>query len=225
MADLRQGSSERVYGHSKVPTATLMWGIKPMIDGCRGKELASEISLTEQLQRFSSGEAEFAEAVLRAVLPKLHEIAERELHREHSSVPLFPTELIHEVWLRSIGKGGWQIKSRQHFYAVAALAMRRVLIDFARNRQAQRRGSGVILEVLDDLAPSAQAQGDDVEGLVRIGLLMEQLEKDDRAAARVVDMHYFAGFTLDEIAEITGLSLRQVRHRWEKGRDWLKLRL
>jgi len=61
--------------------------------------------------------------------------------------------------------------------------------------------------------------------MVRIGLLMDQLEKSDLEAARVVDMHYFAGFTLDEIVQITGLSFRQVRHRWEKGRDWLKDRI
>jgi DNA-directed RNA polymerase specialized sigma24 family protein len=61
--------------------------------------------------------------------------------------------------------------------------------------------------------------------MVRIGILMDKLEKADVEAARTVDMHYFAGFTFEEIAEITGLSIRQVRHRWEKGRDWLKDRM
>jgi DNA-directed RNA polymerase specialized sigma24 family protein len=67
-----------------------------------------------------------------------------------------------------------------------------------------------------------QAESSDPESVVQIGILMERLEKVDAAAARVVDMHYFAGFTLEEITQITGLTFRQVRHRWEKGRDWLK---
>jgi RNA polymerase sigma factor (TIGR02999 family) len=180
------------------------------------------VSLTQQLQRFSGGEREVAEAVLREVLPKLHQIAVRELRRERYIAALSPTELINEVWLRSLGKGGWQIGSREHFYAIASLAMRRVLVDFARARNSQRRshqeesltGSG-------DPSPQASILPNP-EGLLQMGLLMDQLEKTNLEWARIVDMHYFAGFTLNEIADITGLTLRQARLRWEKGRDWLK---
>jgi RNA polymerase sigma factor (TIGR02999 family) len=183
------------------------------------------LSLTDHLQSFSDGDREIAETVLREVLPKLHQIAIRELSRERYVVPLSPTELINEVWLRSLRKGGWQISSRDHFYAIAALAMRRVLVDFARHRLAQRRGDGEKTESLDDNVSLTRAETPDPESVVRIGMLMEKLEKANLDAARVVDMHYFAGFTLQEIAEITGLTFRQVRHLWEKGRDWLKDRM
>jgi RNA polymerase sigma factor (TIGR02999 family) len=163
--------------------------------------------------------------LLREVLPKLHQIAIRELRRERYVAPLSPTELINEVWLRSLRKGGWHINSRQHFYAIAALAMRRVLVDFARNRLAQRRGDGETPDSLEGNASLKATDSSDPESIVRIGLLMDQLEQANREAARVVDMHYFAGFTLEEIAKITGLTFRQVRHLWEKGRDWLKDRL
>lgn len=187
--------------------------------------MATSLSLTEQLRLFSGGEREIAEAVLRQVLPKLHEIAVRELRRERYVAPLSPTELINEVWLRSLRKGGWEINSREHFYAISALAMRRVLIDFARIRLAQRRGDGKAPESLDEKASLHPSGNPDPESIVQIGTLMDKLEKADRETARVVDMHYFAGFTFDEIAEITGLTFRQVRHRWEKGRDWLKDRM
>lgn len=189
------------------------------------KTVATSTSLTEQLRKFSGGEREIAEAVLRQVLPKLHEIAVRELRRERYIAPLSPTELINEVWLRSLRKGGWEINSREHFYAIAALAMRRVLVDFARMRLAQRRGEGEVPESLDGKASMGAATNPDPESILQIGLLMDKLEKADREAARIVDMHYFVGFTFDEIAEITGLTFRQVRHRWEKGRDWLKDRM
>lgn len=182
-------------------------------------------SLTEQLRQFSGGERQVAETVLREVLPKLHQIAVRELRRERYSAPVSPTELINEVWLRNLRKGGWLINNREHFYAIAALAMRRVLVDFARGRLAQRRGDGGAPLSVEGHSAKSQAQSGDPETIVQIGILMEKLEKVNREWARVVDMHYFAGFTLEEIAEITGLTFRQVRHRWEKGRDWLKERL
>lgn len=184
--------------------------------------MAELVSLTDQLKRFSGGEREVAAAVLREVLPKLHQIAVRELRRERHIAPLSPTELINEVWLRSIGKGGWQIGSREHFYAIASLAMRRVLVDFARARSSQRRRHREESLSAPGDSPGQASILPNPEGLLQMGLLMDRLEKANPEWARIVDMHYFAGFTLDEIAEITGLTLRQARLRWEKGRDWLK---
>src|SRR5215472_11997130 len=146
-------------------------------------------SLTELLQRYSKGDREVAEVVLREVLPKLHQIAIRELRRERYVAPLSPTELINEVWLRCLRHGGWQINSREHFYAIAALAMRHVLVDFARQRLSQRRGEGEAPLPLEEDLLSSQAAGSDPEMVVQIGLLMERLEKKDRACARIIDMH------------------------------------
>lgn len=181
--------------------------------------------LTEQLQRFADGDREMAEAVLRQILPKLHQIAVRELRRERFIAPLSPTELIHEVWLKNLRVAGWKINSREHFYAIAALAMRRVLIEFARSRLAERRGGRNFQESLDDVKQAIPSINADLESVVHIGSLMDQLERANLPASRVVDLHYFAGFTLEEIADLTGLSFKQVRHRWEKGRDWLKDRM
>jgi len=183
------------------------------------------IGLTERLRRYSHGDQAIAEGVLREILPTLHQIAVRELRREGHIAPLSPTELINELWLRNLRHGGWQINSREHFYAIAALGMRRVLVDFARQRLAQRRGEGDAPAALDGDSLPYRASGSNPEILVRIGQLMEQLEEKDLVCARIVDMHYFVGFTLEEIAEITGFTFRQVRHRWEKGRDWLKDRM
>ncbi len=181
----------------------------------------TEFSLTEQLQRFSGGDREVADAVLRAIFPELHRIAVRELGRERAIVPLDATELIDEVWLRSLRNGGWQINSRTHFYAIAALAMRRVLVDFARKRLASRRGNGEVPISLDEGSISC-ATPSDTETIVEMGLLMERLLQRDAEAACVVDLHYFVGYTLEEITEKTGWTLRQVRDRWVRGRDWLK---
>jgi RNA polymerase sigma factor (TIGR02999 family) len=180
------------------------------------------ISLTEQLQAFSGGDREMAEAILREILPKLHQLAVRHLRKERYLAPVSPTELINEVWLRHMHKGGWHIKSRDHFYAIAGRAMRRVLVDFARARLALKRGAFDSPVLLDEGAADEQPDPVSASQIVEIGLLMEKMGKARPEAVQVVDMHYFAGFSIEEISEITGLSCRQVRHRWEKGRDWLK---
>lgn len=181
-------------------------------------------SLTEQLQAFSAGDRETAEAVLREILPKLHQLAVRHLRKERYVAPVSPTELINEVWLRHMHKGGWQIRNREHFYAIAGRAMRRVLVDFARHRLALKRGAPAAA-FPDDLEAAGPVETESAEQIVEIGLLMEKLGEAQPKTLHIVDLHYFAGFTFEEIAEITGLSQRQVRHLWNKGRDWLKDRM
>lgn len=181
-------------------------------------------SLTEQLQAFSAGDREAAEAVLRVILPKLHEIALRQLRKERYCPPVSPTELIHEVWLRHMQKGGWHVKNREHFYAIAGCAMRCVLVDFARSRLALKRGALASPVPLEETA-AEPADTASAEQIVEIGLLMEKLGQTDPESLRIVDLHYFAGFTFEEIAGITGLRPRQVRHLWNKGKDWLKDRM
>jgi RNA polymerase sigma factor (TIGR02999 family) len=184
--------------------------------------MGSNVSLTERLQLFMRGDTAAIDALLREVLPKLHQIAIRELKRERYMAPLSKTELIHEVWINSLSKGGWQIRDRGHFFALASLAMRRVLVDLARKRLAGRRGGGEETVSLEEWTGPLKAPVRDARQIVEIGILMEQMETRDPDAARVVDMHYFSGFTLQEIAAETGLTFRQARSRWERGRDWLK---
>ena len=184
--------------------------------------MALNTSLTERLNSFMRGDAAAADALLREVLPKLHEIAVRELKRERYMAPLSKTELIHEVWLSNLSKGGWKIHDQGHFYALASLAMRRVLVDLARKRLAARRGAGEAAVPLDETNSPLAGTAEDAQQIVEIGILMDRLEVKDPDAARMVDMHYFSGFTLEEIAQETGLTLRQVRSRWERGMKWLK---
>ena len=185
----------------------------------------NEATLTEQLQRFSTGDRVIAEDVLREVLPKLRQIAFRQLDKEHRYVPLVPTELVNEVWLRNLSRGGYQIRDRNHFYSIAARAMRLFLVDVARHALSQSHGAGLHPVALDEANDGHHPASTNYAQVLEIGLLLEKLEGKDPAAARVVDLHHVVGFTLEEIAENTGLTLRQVRHRWRKGSDWLKRHL
>jgi RNA polymerase sigma factor (TIGR02999 family) len=185
--------------------------------------MTTDHSFTQQLRNYFQGGQGNADLFLSQVLPSLHRIAVRELKRERVAVPVTPTELVQEIWIRNLSKAAWQIQDRQHFYAIASLAMRRVLVDLARKRLAQRRGGEEPLPLYEaDLEKQAMP---DAWRTVEIGILMDRLKGHDADAARVVDMHYFGGFTLKEISESTMLSFRQVRVRWERGLRWLRTSL
>jgi RNA polymerase sigma factor (TIGR02999 family) len=179
--------------------------------------MASQSSLTERLNLFMRGDLGVVDSLLQDILPTLHEIAVRELKRERYMAPVSKTELIHEVWLRNLSKGGWQINDQGHFYALASLAMRRVLIEMARKRLAARRGAGASEVSIEHANAFLGTSVVDAQRIVDIGLAMDQLEAKDSDAARVVDMHYFSGFTLREIAEKMGLGVRSVRTLWGRG--------
>ncbi len=184
--------------------------------------MSCSASLTERLQLFMQGDSNVVDALLNEVLPKLREIAFRELKRERYMAPLSRTELVHEVWISALSRGVWNIRDRGHFYALVSLAMRRILVDMARKRLALRRGGKETTLSLDDAGPLIGTFGQDAEKIVEIGILMERLEIKDPDAARMVDMQYFSGFTLEEIATETGLTTKQVRTRWERGMKRLK---
>jgi len=185
-------------------------------------QAGEEVSLTEQLQSFMRGDRASTEALLGEVMPRLRDIAARALKRERYVTPLRTTELIDELWLSQLSKRGWEINDRGHFYALASIAMRRILVEMARKRLAVRRGGG---EETIALADCGTLPGTDLkafERVIEIGILMDRLDAELPDVARIIDMHYFAGFTLEEIAAETGLTPKQVRRRWERGKAWLR---
>lgn len=181
-------------------------------------------SLTGQLRLYSSGNRDDGDAILREVFPRLRQIAARRLSGER--YPSFtPTELVGETWLTRLQRGGWGVESREHFFSLASRAMRNVLIDTARRRLTITRGKGAEHISFEDAATELHSSAPDAEQVLVIGMLLEKLERVDQAVALVVHLHYIAGFELDEIAAETGLTIRQVRHRWHKGKVWLATRL
>ena len=183
--------------------------------------MRSQDTLADLLRQHAGDDPEIAEAVLREVLPELRKIAQSHLRRERDPAPFSADELINEVWIKKINAGGLQIENRAHFYAVASHAMRLVLVENARHRLAHRRGSSQ--ESAASIADlESVPESTDLGSLIELGELMDLLQSRDPKAALVVDMHYFAGFNFDEIAQLTGSSNQQVRRRWAIGRDWLR---
>ena len=138
--------------------------------------------------------------------------------------PPRPTALVHEAYLRIVeaGDSGWD--SRQHFFGAAARAMRRILVDQARARRAEKRGADkrVDVEDLDAVVPQFEPPPGD---LVAIDEAVERLEQNDARKGQIVNLRYFAGLTIEETAEVLGISPTTAKAGWRMARAWLRRRL
>ena len=151
---------------------------------------------------------------------ELRRIARRELKRGGPCLTLSPTTLLHEVYLNLHQRDGLQFPDRPRFLAYAARAMRGLIIDYARSRQAQKRGSGF---EITSLPTEVSEEAADCAQLEQLGDALSELEATDARLAQVVDLKYFSGFSFGDIAELWGTSERTVQRDWRKARLFLHL--
>jgi RNA polymerase sigma-70 factor (ECF subfamily) len=173
--------------------------------------------VTRLLAGWRAGDSSASDRLISIVYRELHLLAGRQLQRERQGHTLQTTALVHEAYLRLVGSEiPWS--DRRHFFAVAARAMRRVLVDHARARAREKRGGNVDVVTLNDQIASASGDTMDVaaldEALERLGLF------DDRKA-RVVELHFFGGLTYDETAETLEISAATVHRELRLAKAWL----
>lgn len=174
--------------------------------------------ITLILGRVREGDAAAANELMACVYDELRRLAAAKLARERAGHTLQATALVHEAWLRLGGddQPAWQ--NRRHFLAAAAEAMRRILIDRARQRQAARRGAGAERISLDELElPSAMPD----DRLVALSEALDRLAAEAPEKAELVKLRYFAGLTLEQVAEAQGISHAMAKRWWTFARVWL----
>ncbi len=178
--------------------------------------------ITGLLEAFRSGDAAAGERLLPIVYQALHEIAARQLANERPDHTLQPTILLHDAWLRLTASRATPWKDRDHFFALASRAMRRLLVDHARARRAGKRRGDLAGTLPDQLsAPTAPDQID----LIELDDALDALAAVDDRARRVVEMRFFGGLEWSEIATATGLSEPTVKRDWRFARAWLRRRM
>jgi RNA polymerase sigma factor (TIGR02999 family) len=157
------------------------------------------------------------------VYEELRLVAKAHLGRERPDHTFAPTDLVHETYLKLVDQRQADWKNRAHFFAVAARLMRRVLVDHARARLAQKRGGGAARVAFDETIPL----GTDASDVMLLALddALTELGTRDVRQARTVELRYFAGLTVDEAAEALGVSGMTVKRDWTIAKAWLKLRL
>lgn len=171
------------------------------------------------LQRMEQGDLQAADQLLPLVYAELRKLAAAKMAREPAGQTLQATALVHEAWLRLGGdhQPSWQ--NRAHFFGAAAEAMRRILIDRARSRQALRHGGGQQRVNIDDLEVAAVEHDDD--RLIAVDEALQKLAAEDASAAELVKLHYFTGLTIAEAAQALGISEPTAWRWWAYARAWL----
>ena len=164
------------------------------------------------------GEAKAADELLPLVYGELRKLAASKMANEAPNQTLQPTALVHEAWLRLVGNDNPQFANRAHFFAAAAEAMRRILIEKARRKRALRHGGDQQREDLDDLAVAAPGDDDQV---LAVDDALDKLALQNEVEADLVKLRYFVGMTLEEAAEALGISARTADNYWAHARAWL----
>ncbi len=183
---------------------------------------ASTQDVTGLLQAWSEGDPEAAEKLVPVVYDELRRQATRHLRRERRNHTLRPTALVHEAYLRLVGQRQAVWKSRNQFFAVAAQMMRRVLVDHARQHRAAKRAGSWCRVTLDEGVASHEPRDLD---LVALEDALSELAALDPEKARMVELRFFAGLTLEEAADVLGVSAATVTREWRMARAWLYRRM
>ena len=172
----------------------------------------SEQPITHLLQQLRGGKRETLDELLPIVYDELRDLAKNYLSRERSNHTLQPTALVHEAYLRLIGQNEIEWQNRAHFFGVSARLMREILIDYARMKNRQKRGGEFKTQIaLDDAVSFSNQKELDV---VAVDDALKKLEELDEKQARIVEMKFFGGMTIEEIAEVLDISPATVKREW-----------
>ena len=183
-----------------------------------------ETAVTRLLSDYAEGDTAAAEQLMPLIYAELHTIAAALMRRERSDHTWQPTLLVHEAFLQMVGnQASW--RSRKHFFAVAAHAMRRLLVNHAREVNAQKRGGGTRrVELHPELraADRADSQSSDSVDIEALDVALARLAQLDERQARVVELRFFAGLDVPQTAEILGISTATVKRDWHFAKQWLQ---
>ena len=177
--------------------------------------------ITQILNAIEQGDPHAASQLLPLVYDELRRLAARKMSRESAGQTLQPTALVHEAFLRLIGNDDrYQWDSRGHFFSAAAEAMRRILIENARRKNSAKRGGGMArCELKED---DAVLDVDDADTLLALDQALTRLAQVDQQLARLVELRYFTGLTIEETARVLNISPRTTKRNWAYARAWLR---
>lgn len=174
-------------------------------------------NVTQLLIRYSNGDGDALEALLPQVYDELHKLAQSYMRRENPAHTLQATALVHEAYFKLVDQRSVEWKNRSHFFGVAAQLMRRILIDHARQRLASKRGGSMARVTFEEAV-----HGDsDSPDLLDLDDAMKKLALLDERQAKIVELRYFGGLSIEETAEVLKTSPATVKRDWTLARTWL----
>jgi len=181
-----------------------------------GRHAPEEV--TQLLRAWSRGDKKALDRLIPLVWAELHQLAHRYLKREAARHTLQTTALVNEVYLRLVDASQVEWQDRAHFFAISANLMRRILVDLARTRQAKKHGGHVVKIALNDehgLTPPPEVD------VIALDEALETLATFDPRAARIVELRFFGGLSVEEAGEVIGVSPRTIKRDWAAAKVWL----
>jgi RNA polymerase sigma factor (TIGR02999 family) len=178
--------------------------------------------VTRILEAIQRGDSQATDELLPVVYDELRRIAAYKMAQEAAGHTLQPTALVHEAWLRLAGDGNLKFEGRAHFFAVAAEAMRRILVEAARRKRSLKRGGDADRQQLDE---SQFVQSAPSEELLAVDEALDLLAVEDASAANLVKLRYFGGMTMEEAAAALSIPLRTAERLWTYARAWLRRKI
>jgi RNA polymerase sigma factor (TIGR02999 family) len=186
-----------------------------------GDDRANATAIVAILGGDAAPAAASAEDLFPLVYERLRRLAHRQMSRETPGQTLQPTALVHEVYLKLVDQSRVNWKGRTHFFAVGARVMQRLLVDQARARGASKRGAGWLRVTLAQVVDASHEAGLDADQLLQLDAALEKLAELDERQARIVTLRFFGGLSVQEVAEVIGVSKRTVEGDWRHARAWL----
>lgn len=178
----------------------------------------SSTQVTQLLARWSDGDADAREALIPLVYDELRRVARNALSRQRPGHTLGSTALVHEAYMRLVGRTSVHFENRAHFFAVASHLMRRILVDHARKHNAAKRGGDNVTLVLDNVVALPDTRDVDLSALDDA---LTKLASLDERQASIVEMRFFGGLSIDETSHVLGISPATVKREWATARTWL----
>lgn len=189
------------------------------------RSAAAPVPITELLERWKRGDRSVENALADSVYPTLRELARAHVRRCEGRLTLRATELANEAYLRLYRQRQVDWKNRQHFYAIAATVIRRIVVDYLRRRSAEKRGGHRADLMIGDLAPGELPCSADGSGWLALDQALTELQRADPDSASIVELRVFAGLGVAEIADVRNCSVATVGRQWRFARAWLAARL
>jgi RNA polymerase sigma factor (TIGR02999 family) len=177
--------------------------------------------ITRLLRDWQSGDREALDRLIPFVYDELRLIASRHLAHEQRRDAIQTTALVNEAYMKLVDQRQVDWQNRAHFFAIAARIMRRILVDDARRRLRQKRGSGAITISLEDMTSSTQQVPPDMLDVISVDRALRDLEKIDADQARIVELRFFGGLTVEETGAVLGISRATVEREWAFAKGWL----
>jgi len=184
--------------------------------------MSEDREITELLRAWSSGERQALDLLFPVVYEELRRLSKHYLRGERVGHTLQTTALVHEAYIRLSRSGRLEFKDRGHFFAISARIMRQILVDFARRKNFKKRGEGsVAIEISEELMMG----GDINDEFLGLDEALKELAEFDVRKSCVVELKFFGGLSIDEIASALGVSSETVKRDWRLARSWLRIRL